>query len=304
MELDTRDEPRELDEATWQGRRRRLEASLPASGADPRLMDAARDPHSWLRAEAKEIEEAQRWADLIPLLDRLIAAEPAWRNYDRRGYALAALGRYSEAVRDMAQARERGGEEWAADWRRGGDFAVLLLATGDIEGARDRLGELLGRFGGTVGYPDITDLAFCCSICPRPVEGLDRLMQRLNELAKHAHNDYRFSYDGSSVHASQYHRARACIAYRTGQLDVVIEHFQQDRIIGEAESCFLAMAHARLGHTAEARKWLDRQRTEFDKRDRSGTPDVVPPMGMQLGAYRLGLRLLCREAEAVVTGRP
>jgi len=61
---------------------------------------------------------------------------------------------------------------------------------------------------------------------------------------------------------------------------------------------FLAMAHHRLGHAAEAKNWLDKAMAGAERELRHPTSDAS-----RVWNRRLTLQLLQREAEAVVKER-
>ena len=89
------------------------------------------------------------------------------------------------------------------------------------------------------------------------------------------------------------------ILYRAGEFSAAIEKLERSVAIHGAggtayDAVFLAMAHHRLGHPAEAREWL-RRRTPasagMHKPDESGPSSWIP---------RLELELLRREASALL----
>jgi tetratricopeptide (TPR) repeat protein len=90
--------------------------------------------------------------------------------------------------------------------------------------------------------------------------------------------------------------------YRAGRFDEAVERLEAgDKKAGSAVSamrhqawCFLAMAHHRLGHAAEARRWLDKaaQQTERLKAQAFGPRSSA-----------VAIQLLHREAEALIQGK-
>jgi hypothetical protein len=85
--------------------------------------------------------------------------------------------------------------------------------------------------------------------------------------------------------------------YRAGRYDDAIRRREEGIQSGGGRSlppdwAFLALAHFRLSHRAEARRWLDRLR------------GAQPRMGPARFWYELDIRLLQSEAEAVILYDP
>lgn len=106
-----------FDEATWEQARLELTHLLDANPNSQSLRSAVTDSLYWLRQEIKDSSAP------LPLLDRLVAAEPNWPNYSQRSAAHANLGHWDLAIRDELEAgRLAGNRYWLrhSDWTLGG----------------------------------------------------------------------------------------------------------------------------------------------------------------------------------------
>jgi hypothetical protein len=92
--------------------------------------------------------------------------------------------------------------------------------------------------------------------------------------------------------------------YRAGRLEEAVQRLSEAvRTSGGdgtyADWLFLALAHQRLGHGEEARRWLDQVVRWMDRADWSRPTDAG---SSPTWPVRLEAQLLCREAEALVKG--
>jgi tetratricopeptide (TPR) repeat protein len=106
------------DEPTWERKRQELASIARPVGAFPFPGNVAQDPLYWLR---NEIRAVGRTPEAIPLLDRLIAAEPKWENYLFRGELFSELGKHGLCARDMVEATRLAGPRF---WRWSGKQVV------------------------------------------------------------------------------------------------------------------------------------------------------------------------------------
>jgi tRNA A-37 threonylcarbamoyl transferase component Bud32 len=104
-ELDPAGTTRSLDESTWDQRRKQLASRLEELPPPFLLRRLSSDRWFWLRRQA---DRANSEEDRIKYLDRLIAVEPTWQNYERR--ALANLWHNPrQAATDYLEAGNRAG---------------------------------------------------------------------------------------------------------------------------------------------------------------------------------------------------
>jgi tetratricopeptide (TPR) repeat protein len=293
LALDERGVVRVLDRDAWLERRGRLEAlggpppPDPAPRLDPILYGA--DPTArgdalaarglWDGAEAAYAEAARarpRNASVREALARLHA------RLGRPGRAAVELAEASRCIPDGARLpRLR---------------ALVLLESGDRAGSRDVCAALLARFGGTIDPLAAGEVARAWAVAPgaagdppAPLWLAEAAAAGLDKADPFGAGDAGAKPDAlSTLGAALYRAGRPDLA--TGRLEEAI------RGRGEAGSprdwAFLALAHHRLGHRAEARRWLDRLSEHRPSEDPARFWD------------ELEIRLLRREAEAVVLYDP
>lgn len=111
------------DEPTWEKARLELVHLLDANPNAQSLRSAAIDPLYWLRKEIKDVESKDP-AAALPLLDRLVAAEPTWTHYSQRAVVHAALEHWYSAIRDELEAARLTGERY---WLGGSGYSGWLV---------------------------------------------------------------------------------------------------------------------------------------------------------------------------------
>jgi Flp pilus assembly protein TadD len=289
---------------------------------------------TWHVEQADTCLEKKQWAAAILHLDHLIAAEPKqWSHHCDRGSARAELKQWDQAIADYSRAVELGGRK---DWvcaRRGHDYAVrgewhkaaadyacawqgdpnvdplglwyphtlLRLAVGDGRGYRQACRQLLD---GLYGFPDPTDDFFAsrsvwaCVLAADALDDYAPLLDLAEKAVTRARNNYACA------------RALGGALLRAGRPEAAVQQLQEALSLqpgASSASLLLAIAHHRLGHADEARRWLDKavQRTEQVLRQRPKNagldatdlaPDELP------WNERLSLQLLRREAETLIRG--
>jgi hypothetical protein len=284
-ELDADDIVQKLDEPTWDQRRRRLEQMLPTSESADLMASVVKDRLCWVRCEAEESEKAEKWAEAIGYLDRLIAAEPTWQHHDRRGRAYANLGEFAKAAADYARAKDLGREKWENEGERWYEYGLLLLATSQVEAYR--------------------------RLCDSADDGNDHTWWR--------RDDYTWwllllgneppKERGSWV--ADFPFQLGFLSYRAGRFDDAVKELIAETNFRAKTSdwsdrmglgyLLLAMSHHRLGHSAEAREWLDKAVKWIEQAERTKkTPDDKPVTWTQ----KLELQLLRKEAESLIEGKP
>jgi hypothetical protein len=237
----------------------------PTAGSVPLDLAAARDDRQPLRAqypaeftvspaqvlawherEAVDAERANEWAAALPHLGALLAVEPAASALQaRRAAACAALGRWGPAAAgfDQASTREPGNLQIRCSQ------ALAHLGRGDGSGYRRCCAALLQRSGRSVNPSDAGTVARTC-LLDRGAAAHAALLVALAQqaVASDARNAGFLTTLGGAL-------------YRAGRFKEVIARMTQESaptVEGDdaVRSLFVAMAHARLGHPAEARRWL------------------------------------------------
>jgi tetratricopeptide (TPR) repeat protein len=251
-----------------------------------------RDVLAWHRREADDCEAKQVWDSAIKHLDCMIASEPDQGElYARRGNAYAVLGRWDLAAADYSKAGEiQAGDLKMVDLAR---LAYIRLAMNDVGTYRQACAELLDLHGRLENPEDVLYwVPMTCALGPDAVadpEAVVRLAQRALKASKTV----------AGLHIPPLILGAA--TYRAGRFEEAIKYLTQGEGGYPQDCLFLAMAHQRLGHTAEARQWLDKAIDWID----SSTKDK--PKGNTLGARIdwqtwLELQVLRREAESLIKG--
>jgi WD40 repeat protein len=290
LELDEWGSIRVLDGGAWQERRRRLEQlggpppPDPAPRPDPILFGAHPEARGdalaarglWDKAEAAYAEAVRvrprhasfysrsSWADLT-------------RFYISRGRperAASALGAAVSRWPDCLALRM---------WQ-----CAALLAAGDRIGWERAIAGLLDRFHEPMTSEESNEVAWQCSLAPYTVA--DRKSPvRLAESAL-------LRLDRKNPDFSSSLNTLGAALYRAGCFEEAIRRLEEAIQIRGGEHPgdwpFLAMAHHRLGHGAEARRWLELLLTYQPSEDAA-----------QFGEELL-IRLLRSESEAVVLYDP
>jgi WD40 repeat protein/serine/threonine protein kinase/tetratricopeptide (TPR) repeat protein len=188
----------------------------------------------------------------------------------------------------LAQCNEPDQDAWYAR-------AMLYLRNGNLNGYSQVCSDMLERFG--------EGAAWICTLTANSGADPARIVSLAEKALAESSRDH--------WHVTQFGAA----LYRAGRFEEAIKRLEEATEL----SChpyrtnmlhtwfFLAMAHHRLGHTDEARRWLDKavQGTQealkppAEPLENSGNRDgVIPPNW----ARKLTLQLLCREAEELVQG--
>jgi WD40 repeat protein/serine/threonine protein kinase/tetratricopeptide (TPR) repeat protein len=292
---------------------------------------------TWHAEQAGACLQEKQWAAAIWHLDHLIAAEPKqWGHHYHRGCARAELKQWDQAIADYSRAIELTEEDgytytnygprgdayavqrqWdkaAADYARAvqgwpdGNIlglwyphALLRLTVGDAKGYRQACRKLLEGAGGSV-EPAQSFIAgrvvWACVVAPDALDDYAPLLI----LAEKAVTLDRHNYPCA--------RALGGALLRAGRLEPAVKQLQKALSLqpgATSASLLLAMAHHRLGHADDARRWLDKavQKIEQVFRQRpknAGSEATAVAPDELLWTERLSLQLLRREAEALIRG--
>jgi tetratricopeptide (TPR) repeat protein len=294
------------------------------------LGPSAQEVLAWHRGEARACLEVGQWAAARAHLDASITAEPAnWGLRVSRGHAHAASGHWDRAATDYTTATELA----AVDPEVWYFLALARLAGGDAQGYRTACAGLLQRFGASTDILTANWVAWTCALAPDAVPDLARPVG-LAEGAVASRDPFSLSkalpvFGASTVvllvspggegplraasalfpgrtlskEANRLNTLGAAL-YRAGRLEDAVQRLSEAvRAHGRdgtyADWLFLAMAHQRLGHAAEARRWLEKAVRWLDRAGWSRPTDVGSSPNWQV---RQEAQLLRQEAEALVNG--
>jgi tetratricopeptide (TPR) repeat protein len=210
-----------------------------------------------------------------------------WYAWACRGGGHAMLGHWEQAAADLDQAVRRGADaDWA--WRQ---HALLRLQAGDVAGYRAACVQILKRFGKT-SDPSVADgVAWACVLAPDAVADY-ALPLRLAEQALAADRKN-----------AGYQRTVGALLFRAGKAEDAVRRLEEsvnraDAGGGADAWFFLAMAHHRLGHAAEARQWFAKGAARMEQASRK--PSAGAAGARVEWETQLANRLLHREAEALL----
>ncbi len=164
---------------------------------------------------------------------------------------------------------------------------LALISAADLEGQRQACSLLFDRFGKTANPFAANAIAWSCALAPAAISDHEALV-RLAEIAVNG-CPTEWKHDALNT--------LGAALYRSGRFGDAIRRLEEAiKARNGAERPndwpLLAMAHHRLGHNNEARRWLDRLRN----RRLSDDPD---------GFWEeLENHILCSEAEAVILYDP
>jgi WD40 repeat protein/serine/threonine protein kinase len=194
-----------------------------------------------------------------------------------RGHFNAHCGKWAEAANDFETAARLGVPSQPAwlPWYR---QAVAHLAGGNTEAYRKACAHMVERFNETEDAEAASFTAWTCALRPDAVPDYAPVL-RLAE----------------KVPAKEQDQARSRLAvgavlYRMGRADEALSHLSAAETLPNSPAMaspaywryFLAVAHHRLGHPAEARKWLEKAVAQADTEVRAPArhhPPVVDGLG-------------------------
>jgi tetratricopeptide (TPR) repeat protein len=227
--------------------------------------------------------------------DQAIRFGPAYDTHALRAIAYLETGNHEQAKADLAKAIERSPQS-ARLW---GSCARIRLEAGWLDEYRRDCAEMIERFGRTDKAGEANSVAWACVLAP------DALPQwpKAIALAEKA--------VGDDPRSADYAQTLGAVLYRAGRLPDAIQRLTEaDRLVTDPSDpnsrpspaptwFFLAMAHHRLGHEDEARKWFDKAAAWTDKAlqaDRVAGPRLP-------WKRRATLKLLRAEAETLLKQR-
>jgi hypothetical protein len=238
---------------------------------------------AWHREEAAACAAAGLWPGAIQHLNVVLEAHPANSDFRRsRAEAHAALAHWPEAAADFAKDQEGEANLQLAGWH-----AACLAGAGDWAAHRKACAALLEQFGKNPNQAN--RLAWCCV---RFREGPGDILGPL-KLAEQA--------VAASPQVASWLNTLGAALYRAGRDADAIGKLQDGIKSRNDEGTasdwlFLALAHYRLGHADEAKKWLTKAQQWIDKAPKEGA-------GALPWDHRLELQLLRAEAEEAILSR-
>jgi WD40 repeat protein/tetratricopeptide (TPR) repeat protein len=230
----------------------------------------------------------------LPDLDEAIRLDPKTADHHfGRGHVRAQLGRWEGAAEDFARAIDLGDPN-PATWHF---LAHARLAQGDRPGFRRACTGLVGRFGKTSVAKELEWVVVTCILVPQGLEDTDQLIPLASKAVAADPTD-----------RMKLMRLGAAL-YRAGRLERAVERLTEaldasgpvedpdtrNRAAAYAR-LFLAMAHHRLNHPAEAKRSLDEAVRWIDQADREKLPLIW--------YIRRTLLVLRQEAESLLKQSP
>ena len=261
-------------------------ATYPARRLDPILFGP--DP----AAQADSLMNLGRMAEAEATYAEAIRVRPLNRSlWNARGRFYLLTSQPERAAANFAEAVRL----WPDDFFLRQRLCLALLAAGDSAGLKNAVSGLLETFGNPSDSDEASRVASTCVLAPDAV--VPEIPIRLAQAAVR---------DASAQNKGFPMATLGAALYRAGRFEDAIRSLEGGQGFQEAWP-FLVMAHARLGHGDESRRWLDRLRNELAKPGSGpAAEDDVRKAEWSLWIYFVGLkiRLLQREAEAVVLYDP
>jgi WD40 repeat protein/serine/threonine protein kinase/tetratricopeptide (TPR) repeat protein len=241
-------------------------------------------------AYCNECETREQWTTDMWYLDKL--ARPMsgdWGIFNRQGEAYAKLQRLDRAAIAFVRATELNPTR-ITPWDHA---AILQLQRGDVAGYARVCGRCLSRFTNEAAQAR-QQVAWFCLVGPAaPADRATAL-----RLAAQAARENPRAFHMINTHGAALYRVG-----RYKEALPVLEHGVAVHGSGGRvwDWVFLAMVHHRLGHAAEARKWLDQTVDWLDQSTPDKPKDARSGIPIGWDAW-IGMQLLRYEAEALIRG--
>ncbi|HEV3260827.1 MAG TPA: protein kinase, partial [Gemmataceae bacterium] len=209
---------------------------------------ARKDADVWAERSYSDLQ-LRRWANAVADASRAIELKKdAPDPWDTRGLAYANLRQWGKAAADYGRAVELSPD----DMELWGAYGPVLILAGDTEGYGRACARMRERFGRTEDVRAAYLVARVCGLGRRGVPEPARSVRLANLAVK------------ADPKAPWYLHTLGLAEYRAGRFDQAIQQLQKSmdtdpRWPGQVVNWLvLAMAHHRLGHADEARRWLDK----------------------------------------------
>jgi Flp pilus assembly protein TadD len=250
----------------------------------------AGDQLSWHEHEAEACEIQKNWVGAAFHLGRLIEdGPPRWEICARRANVSAELGEWDASAGDYARAIRLGADDPKV-WTY---LAYVMLARGDVGGCREVRSSLTERYRGTDDPSRNNLLAWTWAVGADP-EGQPELAVELASRAV-ASQPRQHAYLGT-LGAALFRADRYEEAAR--RLDEAVEAQAAGGTF--SQQLFLSMAHSRMGHDEEARRWLARADRWWATASGPNPPAVPARPAPIRWQDRLLFALLRREASGLL----
>jgi WD40 repeat protein/Flp pilus assembly protein TadD len=249
-------------------------------------------PHDTLAHEnlGTFLEDRGRYGEAEAEFNEAIRLQPEHgRSWVLRGSAYADSGQWDKASADFIKAagcNEPHEEAWYSR-------AMLHLRDGNLDGYRSMCSDALERFG--------AGATWTCTLSPESGADPDRIVSLAEDsLAKLSRDHWHVNQLGAALYRAG--RVEAAVTRLTEATELSCHPYRTNML---STWFYLAMAHHRLGHADEARRWLDRalQGTQEAMKSPAVPPaksenadGVIPPNWNR----SLTLGLLRREAERLI----
>jgi tetratricopeptide (TPR) repeat protein len=246
---------------------------------------------------AGEAQKAQTdYEQAVAQYTRAIQASARWALFANRANAYAELGKWEKASADYAEAIQDEACDLITRYRHG----LLRLHLGDRDGYRKACGIMSDRFSKQENVAGTELALWVCVLAPDSVADLSRLVQWAERLLAAQPNNivYMNTLGATLYRAGRFEDAlkllsKASIAYKPAD---------ELRSASAYNSLFLAMAHSRLQHAEEARKWMRKAISKIDASEQKKAAGEAASEPVPWNR-RLTLRLLRTEAENLMKGQ-
>ncbi|MCU0982731.1 MAG: tetratricopeptide repeat protein, partial [Pirellulaceae bacterium] len=206
--------------------------------------------------------------------------------------AYAEKGDFDRAAADLSKVIETAPDESQLCYRH----ALARLAAGKSGDYRKACAEMLQRFGQSEDAEVVHWATWTCTLAPDAVADWSKPCVLAKKAAK------------SDPKSAQYALTQGASLYRAGRVQQAIQRLTEtepprqasDGTSASSPACvwfYLAMAHHRLGHRAEAKDYLDKAVEWMDKETQEPPENTAPGIPWN---RRFTLKLLSDEARALL----
>jgi eukaryotic-like serine/threonine-protein kinase len=240
--------------------------------------------HEWLGQWAQAIDDYSRAIELKS------HSKAIWGN---RAGCYAELSQWKEATADFARAVELNKDDGQLWYRQ----ALVRLQMGDAAGYRKVCADMLGQFGPAAKNDYAVWTVWTCVLAPDAVVDWNAALQFAEKAVA-----------GNPKDNWALHRYGATL-YRAGQYQEALEQLTEAEAAYQPTDetlyaiaynwLFLAMAHQRLGHIEEAKKWHDKAVQWIDRAMQKKPEDPAVANHLPWNR-RVTLSLLRPEAEELL----